>query len=366
MNPGREICHPVDCNEGDELISDNEHDIAEVLQWPALPNVPDIITTNQEKNGVLIYFGIKASLESGSAKFHFEDDTEMLGREYCILGLHVNVDGVPVAKSVQKNFWPILGRFHKNFPFEIALYYGRSKPRYSNKFLKKFVSEINDLQDGFLLKGKKCRLFLINACCDSPARSLILNTPYFNSTHGCHKCHVVGEWRNHRMCFLDIDAPARTREEFLGPYTRETVMKIVEGVKTRKVKRKLPPSILLLLSNFDPVKHCILDSLHVFDLGVMKKLLAFLCGKKSEFCLLAPMKMLLSHLLEKVKPFCPDEFQRKPRTLDDLKFFKGKEYRTILLYLGAAILQSNTITFYFFTWLIEYLIMKILSKKRQI
>lgn len=49
--------------------------------------------------------------------------------------------------------------------------------------------------------------------------------------------------------------------------------------------------------------------------------------------------MLLSHLLEKSRLFCLAEFQRKPRTLDDLKFFKAKEYRSILLYLGAAIFR---------------------------
>lgn len=279
------------------------------------PEALRIKMTDKENRGVLIYFGIRAALQAGVAKFDASSSED--------LKISINADGLPLFRSSVKSFWPILGRFGDNSPFEIGLYYGRSKPRYSNKFYKKFVDEFKDLEHGFILNNKAFRLSLKNACFDSPARSFSLNSPYFNAREACHKCEVVGVWMNNRMCFLDLDAPPRTRNQFYS-YLR---------------KGETKSSELLRIDSFDPVIHCQMDPMHVVELGVMRKLLKF-WTKNALFCLSPLLQRKLSDRLKNTRQFCPKEFQRKPREIKDCAFYKAKEYRAIVLYLGPIIFES--------------------------
>lgn len=78
-----------------------------------------------------------------------------------------------------------------------------------------------------------------------------------------------------------------------------------------------------------------LDALHVVDLGVMKKLMSLLLSSIS-----ADNRSVLSKTFKVLSEYCPSEFQRKPRSLDELAFYKGKEFRTILLYTGAVVFRK--------------------------
>lgn len=44
--------------------------------------------------------------------------------------------------------------------------------------------------------------------------------------------------------------------------------------------------------------------------------------------------------LETVRPFCPNDFSRKPRSLDDFKDYKATEFRQFLLYIGVIVLRG--------------------------
>lgn len=46
--------------------------------------------------------------------------------------------------------------------------------------------------------------------------------------------------------------------------------------------------------------------------------------------------------MESIREYCPKEFQRKPRDLVDVKFFKAKEFRLILAYTGPVIFHKIT------------------------
>ena len=288
--PNFDIDYTIDESE-DEAESDDS-DLDNIFDDDDSDDMNPTMTTmtrpkvsNQSNRGVSIYFGIQASLESRAADFNPEST---------VLHLHINVDGVPIYRSTKKVFWPILGRFHEKEPFEIALYYRRSKPRFSNKFLRKFVAEYRKLENGFSLRrsGRTHRLALTNACFDSPARSFVLNTPNFNAYEGCHKCEVRGVYINHRMCFLDVDAPPRSREQFRSFY-------LIEG--------QTKCSELLKIESFNPVRNSQMDSMHIFELVVMRKLLKF-WTKQTEFSLPASMKVLLSERLVRARQSCPIEF----------------------------------------------------------
>jgi len=61
--------------------------------------------------------------------------------------LVIGVDGLPLTKSSNSIFWPILGyiRQESQIVFPIGIYWGKDKPSDSNIFLKDFLDEIKDL-----------------------------------------------------------------------------------------------------------------------------------------------------------------------------------------------------------------------------
>jgi hypothetical protein len=55
-----------------------------------------------------------------------------------LLTLTIGIDGLPISKSSNKQFWPILGFVDQSIypkPFTIALFYGESKPQSASDFL---------------------------------------------------------------------------------------------------------------------------------------------------------------------------------------------------------------------------------------
>lgn len=95
----------------------------------------------------------------------------------CLLKIHTNVDGLPLAKSSGSQFWPILGalpQFSKSPPFIIAVYHGLSKPECCNVFLDDFVLEANNLKiNGFVYKGQHLFVEFSAFTCDAPARAFV-------------------------------------------------------------------------------------------------------------------------------------------------------------------------------------------------
>lgn len=57
----------------------------------------------------------------------------------------VNIDGMPVYKNSDKQFWPILIKiYHRNYlckPGIVALYCGDSKPNYMDEYMSDFIDE---------------------------------------------------------------------------------------------------------------------------------------------------------------------------------------------------------------------------------
>ena len=72
--------------------------------------------------------------------------------QQCIL-LQINIDGLPLFKSSNLQFWPILGivdNMPSKSPFIIGLFCGVKKPTVVSEFVKDFISEMSILErEGF-------------------------------------------------------------------------------------------------------------------------------------------------------------------------------------------------------------------------
>lgn len=117
-----------------------------------LPKDPRILLatktsyTIQEKCGGQYYhFGIKKSV----MKIISCIDTLNLHANF--IQVQINVDGLPLLKSSNHQFWPILGRIVNVptviEPFVIGIFSGTSKPTNLSEYLDDLVKEYKDLQD---------------------------------------------------------------------------------------------------------------------------------------------------------------------------------------------------------------------------
>lgn len=97
------------------------------------------------------------------------------------LSLNINIDGLPVYKSSNHQFWPILcnvAEIKQMSPLVIGIYEGKTKPLNLDAYFKAFITEVKQLETGLKIVGRtgtekiievKIRAFI----CDSPARALI-------------------------------------------------------------------------------------------------------------------------------------------------------------------------------------------------
>lgn len=84
------------------------------------------------------------------------------------------------------------------------------------------------------------------------------------------------------------------------------------------------------------------DPLHLFELGIMKKLMAIWIEGKitTHFKLRPDDKLRLNDAFLKCNLSMPKEIHRSVRSTEWIKFFKGNEFRTILLYVGITVFKN--------------------------
>lgn len=144
----------------------------------------------------------------------------------------------------------------------------------------------------------------------------------FNHRFGCAKCLVIGEFdiNSHRMSFPNIDAERRTDTMFRNREQLEPVC----GV------RRFGHQHDNYISN---------QRLH---LGVMKKcLVRWIFGEKGyNRKWKNSVTDRISRLLINCNANMPSDIHRSVRTLKTLKYWKGVEFRSILLYIGMIVLRE--------------------------
>lgn len=284
-----------------------------------VPNMRNI------SNGYYYHFGIETGIKM-----------QIKSRDVCsteqqsdTLSVQINVDGVPLFKSTNGQFWPILGRIDNPIvgePYVIGIFYGVNKP--SNlDFLHDFIAEYEKLKATGIIVGGSIFKFRISAIiCDAPARAFLKDVKIHTAYSGCERCTQTGVW-NGKMTFPDVTAPSRTDESFQNMLDTEH----------HKGKSCLSNLGIGMVSQF------VLDYMHLICLGVVRRLVwLWLCGPLTLNCRMgAKMVQAISDALLTLKTFIPTEFARKPRSLSEWQRWKATEYRQFLLYTGPVVLHGK-------------------------
>ena len=260
------------------------------------------------------------------------------------LQLQFNVDGLPLFRSSPVDFWPILCRvfFHSGVSsvFPVGLFCGKSKPSCVDEYLKLFLQELRAvLEEGVEIRGKHANVRVHSFVCDAPARQYVKKVKGHSGYDSCERCEVHGE-RNESgepgIKFVQTCNNLRTDASFrLNKYASH--QKCHEGVSPLT---ELP---------IDMIKDFPLDYMHLVLLGVVKRMLRLWLGT-SDFhvtkysCNFRLLARECSAVISQRVQVCADgissEFQRRPRQMDENKFFKAKEFRTLLLYTFPFIFRG--------------------------
>lgn len=247
--------------------------------------------------------------------------------------INFHIDGLPISNSSKACFWPILATIEniKIKAFPVGIYYGNEKPSSCAEYLKFFVDELNSLvQNGFKTYNDvtiqvKIRSFIM----DAPAKAYVKRTIGHNGYFGCGKCTVEGYYdrEKHHMSYTDSHCSIRNDSSFRNKDQYEHHLEL-----TQSPLESLP---------IDMIKCFPGDYMHLVCLGVMKRMLKFwIEGNVYEVKLPYRDIKKLSTLLKQAAETQPNDFARKIRSVDVIKFWKATELRTFLLYTGPVVLKE--------------------------
>ncbi len=301
-------------------------------RYPELPKDPRTIMktngeTNEDKmqlvsNGTYYHFGLASSIVQQVHSL----ERVVLVKETGTVSFQLNIDGVPLFKSTNGQFWPVLGKIDKPFvgkPFVIGLYYGVTKP--SNlDFLNDFCNEYADIrQSGIPFDNTILRCYISVIVCDAPARALVKCVKGHTSYSSCERCTQTGVWAG-KITLPDVNAPHRTDESFRKMDDKEHHISVSPLASDRLG--------IGMTTSF------VLDYMHLICLGVVRRLIwLWLAGPLRTNCRLTADKVAeISDVLLNMKCYIPKEFARKSRSLCEWQRWKATEFRQLLLYTGPV------------------------------
>lgn len=304
-------------------------DLLLILRRRLLPDLPKtaqtfLKTTSAQytivtwAEGEFVYFGLEEGLRNCiDIRLHKEK-----------IKLKINFDGLPLYKSSNEQFWPILVQPHHKLavykPFPIGIFCGRSKPPL-DLYLKDFVEEFNRLhENGLSIDGKELKVEIMCFICDTPARAYIKNILGHGGIHACERCNVEGFRYKKRTIYPVGESCARTDESFRNKECPE---------------HHNGDTPILNIPSVNIIVMFILDFMHLCTLGVMKKLLLYwLDDRRYKISLHA--RRTLSERMENFRNQVPLEFKRKPRGVSFVSRWKASEFYFFLCYCGAIVLQD--------------------------
>ena len=248
----------------------------------------------------------------------------------------LGIDGLPLSKSGNNQFWPILA-FNLVEPplakvvYLVGLYYGKEKPYNSNNYLLDFVKEAKDLTlNGILINNIKVHVSIHVLCCDAPAKSFVLKVKGHSGFSSCTRCKIEGEHIKFRVCFpyTQIKPIMRSHQDYINLADEDY-----------HVGNEI--SNLAELPNFNSVSSFSLDYMHLVCLGVMKKLLMLWVSKGPVNVRIRSSKINeLSSSLLNINVGITSDFVRKCRSMQELSRWKATEFRLFLLYIGPIVLKN--------------------------
>ena len=247
--------------------------------------------------------------------------------------IDTNMDGVPIWKSRQLTFWPILGKVTNantaSKPFVIGIYCGEGKPEDPNEFMQEFIDEYKKLCiNGLKIKDNIFKVRMRGCIMDCPARAMTKNTKGHAGYSACEKCTIYGSRPDNKVVFdkLETCLP-RTDEDFAQ-------MSDPEHHNGRS-------SFHDIVDYFRAVSGVPYEPMHLIYLGVFKTFfLSLVTGTNYSLRQGARTCNLISNKLVELTKYIPRDFTRKTRSLIDIKFYKAVEHRLILLYVGIVAFQG--------------------------
>lgn len=276
-----------------------------------------------DPNGIYFHFGLREGILRYSSIIVSPNN---------VIKIAIGIDGLPLTKSSSAQFWPILAYIlpHRNHVFPVGIFYGSTKPKNSNDFLKDFISEILELTHTGIKINNETKVVVIEViCCDAPAKSYVLGVKGHAGFHSCTRCTHEGEYLKHRICFpyTENGNEQRNHEDYISMKNEEHH---VTGI-----------SCLALIPNIDIVSLFSMDYMHLVCLGVMRKLINLWLNKGSTDIRLPSWKIkeITTSLLQ-IKKCMTNDFPRKPRGIEEVARWKATEFRQFLLYSGPVILKN--------------------------
>ncbi|KAM7280951.1 uncharacterized protein ISCGN_006178, partial [Ixodes scapularis] len=242
--------------------------------------------------------------------------------------LQGNIDGLPLFKSSQVSFWPLLCRITNltplPSPFMVSLYCGTGKPPNLEQYLYAFLEEARKLTvHGMVFKGSHITVSITAMVCDAPARSFIKQIVGHTGYHACERCSQRGLHLEGRMTFPDLHSPQRTNESF----------------RSQEDEHHHTGTSPFESLDVDMVSWFPTEYMHLVCLGVMRRLLRNWVSQGFGRRLSRQQRENLNDLLRSCSKRFPSNFQRKPRGTEELDRWKATEFRSFLLYVGPVVLK---------------------------
>lgn len=272
-------------------------------------------------SGEYVYFGVETQVRKYMS-FAFRDIPD-------VLELWFNVDGLPLYKSSSQQFWPILCSVIKegslSKPFVVAIFCGGSKPFRADAYLRDLVDELKELGDkGIQFKGRHYGILVKGFICDAPARAFIKCIKGHTGYYGCERCEQRGIYVDRRLTYPDLNAVKRSDLSFHSHTQKEH-------------HREISPLTELGIG----VLTCVpLEYMHLVCLGAMRKLLKHWLKGERKIRISMQMASIVSDNLAEISKHVCEEFNRKPRSLNDIDRWKATEFRLFLCYTGPVVLRS--------------------------
>lgn len=247
-----------------------------------------------------------------------------------VISIDISIDGLPISKSSTVAFWPILGLVKNNGckapPFLIGIFQGDAKPTSAPEFLSQFVDEYCLLQRQlFEYKEKKYHIKIRAFVCDAPATAFIKGIKGHTGYFGCGKCLTEGTFLNNRTCFPDTEIELRTDESFATRLQEEH----------HKSISALEDAGIGMVSQFP------LDYLHLVCLGIMKKIIELWLSKGPLSVRLSKRQCtIINERLVLIENSRPSEINRSTLNIEMYKMWKGTNFRSFVLYIGAVCLKD--------------------------
>lgn len=241
--------------------------------------------------GQYIYFGLASGILKNLAHILSTENNDTLE-------LSINIDGVPLFKSRNIQFWPILCSLYALDPFIVALFCGTSKPNPVDEYLADFILEMQDLVDNGLTVGEIAHRVVIKSfICDAPARAFLKCIKGHNAYYGCERCTERGSWQGRVVFNSEEASPSRNGDDF------NNILYEVHQVGRSP----------LIALNMNCIQQFSLDYMHLVCLGVVRRMLSFLTKGPNDCRLSVRQKAEISDNLLALRGLMPSEFARQPR-----------------------------------------------------